>query len=166
MIRLPIILLVAIAASQQLAFAQTIPELVLDGRAVYIQPDGNGIFLEQQRSEQYGGHSNLKGFSSSIRLDRNRVHVFIVRVDYSVNSNDQIKIFQLKHKSHHSEARAHRYIHMPHHHVERIESLGFSYKKFGESSLRITLKNKLAPGEYAITYGPNIDEVFNLFGVD
>ncbi|MEP1096397.1 MAG: hypothetical protein ABJG78_14870 [Cyclobacteriaceae bacterium] len=166
MSQIRIIHIVAIVVCQQLAYAQTIPEPVLDGRAVYIQEDGNGIFLEQQRAEQYGGHSNLKGFSSSIRLDGDRFHEFIVRVDYSGNANEHIRIFRLKHKSHHTHAKDHRYIHLPHHEVERIETIGFDYVSFGESSLRITLKNKLTPGEYAITYGPNIHDVFNLFGVD
>ncbi len=166
MIRIPIILLIVIAACQQLAFAQTLPEPLLDGRAVYVQEDGNGIFLEQQRAEVYGGHSNLKGFSSPIRLDGDRFHEFIIHVDYSVDPNEYVKIFRLKHKSHHTEAKTHRYIHVPHHNVERIESFGFNYKKFGESSLHITLKTKLTPGEYAITYGPNEEGVFNLFGVD
>ncbi len=166
MIRIPIILLVVIAIFPQLAFAQTLAEPVLDGRAVYIQPDGNRIFLEQQRAEIHGGHSNLKGYSSPIRLDSDRFHEFIVHVDYSVDLERYLRIFRLKHKSHHTEAKSHRYIHLPHHHLDRIESLAFSYTRYGESSVQITLINKLIPGEYAITYGLDEDDVFNLFGVD
>jgi hypothetical protein len=147
-------------------YSQTIPEPLLNGRAVYIQEDGNGIFVEQQRAVEHGGHCNLKGYSSSVRLDKDRIHEFIVRVDYSENPNTHIRIFQIKHKSPHSEAKAHRYVHVPHHQVEEIEGLDFIYKKFGESSLHLTLKTKLTPGEYAITYGPKVNDVFNLFGVD
>lgn len=169
MIRMLIILSVGVLC-QQFAVAQTnsskIPEPVLDGRAVYIHEDGSGFFLEQQRAEVHGGHSNLKGFASPIRLERDRIHEFIIRVDYSVDIIEYLKIFQLKHKSPHNEAKEHRYFHIPHHHAERIESLGFTYEKYGESSYKITLKQKLIPGEYAITYAPKVDDIFNLFGVD
>ena len=166
MIRKPIILLVFIGAYSQLAFAQEFLVPVLDGRAVYLQADGSTIFLEQQRAEVHGGHSNLKGFSSPIRLESDRIHEFIVHVDYSVDLKRYLRIFQLKHKSHHTESKSHRYIHLPHHHLDRIESLPFSYERFGESSIKLTLKNKLISGEYAITYGLDEDDVFNLFGVD
>ncbi len=171
MIRISIILLVVLVVCPQFTLGQTLPgqeidEPVLDGRAVYIQEDGTHAFLEQQRAEEHGGHSNLEGYASPFRLDRDRLHEFIVHVDYRDDAKRYLRVFRLKHKFHHTAAKSHRYIHMPHHQLERIESLPFDYKRYGESSLQITLKNKLIPGEYAITYGLDLNEVFNLFGVD
>lgn len=164
----------------------TIQEPQYIGRMLYVSGDV-GIPLEQQKAStkakagasmyvvgvgKVTGTNEVKGAESPVRIAASDRHQFIIRVpDNNMDPFQLINIFRLEQKIKSKADKSVRIIETSSaatfsgSSAMDINMIEFESRKYGESSILITISSALEPGEYAMTLEGSRD-LFNMFGVD
>ncbi len=163
-----------------------IPEPQYIGRMLYVSGD-EGIPLEQQKAStkakagasmfvvgvgKVTGTNEVKGAASPVRVEASEKLQFIIRVpDNNMDPFQLINIFRLEPKIKSNADKSVRVIETSSaatfsgSSAMDINMIEFESRKYGESSILITVASALVPGEYAMTLQGSRD-LFNMFGVD
>lgn len=156
------------------------------GRMLYVSGD-EGIPLEQQKAStkakagasmfvvgvgKITGTNEVKGAASPVRISASDLHQFIIRVpDNNLDPFQLINIFRLEQRIKSNADKSVRIIETSSaatfsgSSAMDINMIEFGSRKYGESSILITISSTLEPGEYAMTLEGSRD-LFNMFGVD
>lgn len=160
----------SLAGAQDLA----IPEPEFVGNFVLVTDD-HGLALEKQRASTHAragffkakGSNIVQGAQSTVRAPGGAGLRFIVRASSNdVDPAQLVNVFALTSDP----KRDYRYIETSSQGMftgdsMKIDFIGFSGKRYGDSSYLLTIDRPLPQGEYAMTLEGSRD-VFNLFGVD
>lgn len=118
------------------------------------------------------GTNEVKGVASPMRINASEKHQFIIRVpDNNMDPFQLINIFRLEQKIKSKADKSVRVIETSSaatfsgSSAMDINMIEFESKKYGESSILITISSTLEPGEYAMTLEGSRD-LFSMFGVD